>query len=164
MPYVWWNRRAEDPAIAQIVLSREPVMNAFNTEMAEQLIAVCRDIGNRADVRVVGVVSSNSKFFSTGADFKERNNMTDEQWKKQHKLFEEMFYSLNVLFSRGSPHADHRRDRRLLPCGRDGAGAELRSVGGLRRGHIRSSRGDMGDHAWRRRNAVVGEKNWRSPS
>ncbi|ADG05993.1 enoyl-CoA hydratase/isomerase family protein [Kyrpidia tusciae] len=97
MSYVRWIRRSEDPRIAQIVLSREPVMNAFNTEMAKELISACRDIQGCDDIRVVGLVSSDSRFFCTGADLKERNNMTDEQWRAQHKLFEEMFYTLADL-------------------------------------------------------------------
>lgn len=95
--YVRWVARAEDPTVAQIVLSREEVMNAFNTEMARQMVAVCREIADRDDIRVVGVTSARSRFFCTGADLKERDQMADEQWRAQHRLFEDMFYALADL-------------------------------------------------------------------
>ncbi len=97
MEYVYWERRSDHPQVAQIVLNREEVLNAFNTAMAEQLIEVCHELRELKDVRVVGVRSSNSKAFCTGADLKERNSLDDDQWLEQHRIFQNMFNSLAKL-------------------------------------------------------------------
>lgn len=83
--------------IAEIILQREEVLNAFNTEMAMELIEVCNEIVERGDVRVVAFRSSNARSFCTGADLKERNGMTDEAWREQHRLFEQMFHTIADL-------------------------------------------------------------------
>lgn len=97
MAYVTWTRRPENSYIAEISLQRAEVLNAFNTQMAVELIEVCKDIVQQGDIRVVGIRSSNPKAFCTGADLKERNGMTEEEWQQQHRLFEKMFYSLADL-------------------------------------------------------------------
>jgi enoyl-CoA hydratase/carnithine racemase len=97
MTYAVWRKRAENPAIAEILLQREEVLNAFNTEMARQIISICEEISRQPDIRVVGVRSTFPKAFCTGADLKERQGMTDEEWHAQHRIFESMFHSLADL-------------------------------------------------------------------
>lgn len=82
--------------IAEIVLDRPEARNAFHTEMAEQLLAVCRQI-QTSDTRVVLITSSNETSFCSGADLKERNHMTEQQWKQQHVLFRKMFNTIQEL-------------------------------------------------------------------
>ncbi|MDQ0189539.1 enoyl-CoA hydratase/isomerase family protein [Alicyclobacillus cycloheptanicus] len=97
MPHVTWSRREDNPFIAEIVMQREEVLNAFNTQMAAELIEICADITARGDVRVVGLRSSSPRSFCTGADLKERNGMTEQAWRDQHRLFEKMFYAIADL-------------------------------------------------------------------
>ena len=73
------------------------MLNAFNTAMAQEFIEVCREINTLKDVRVVGVCFSNANAFCTGADLKERNSLDDDQWLRQHQIFENMFHSLSDL-------------------------------------------------------------------
>lgn len=94
MAFVVWERREDYPSIAEIILDRSEVLNAFNTQMAKELIQVCEEVKSAEDIRVVGLKSSSSRAFCTGADLKERKGMTDEQWTEQHKLFEQMFHTL----------------------------------------------------------------------
>lgn len=97
MEYVYWERRPDHPQVAQIVLNRAAVLNAFNTAMAEEFIEVCHELKELKDVRVVGVRSSSSKAFCTGADLKERNGFDDDQWLEQHLTFQKMFNSIADL-------------------------------------------------------------------
>lgn len=97
MTHVSWSRRSEDAAIAEVIMQREHVLNAFDSQMARDLIAVFNEIVAKQDIRAVGLRSSSRKAFSTGADLKERDGMTEEQWTEQHDLFEEMFYTLADL-------------------------------------------------------------------
>lgn len=93
MAFVEWKRIGEKEAIAEIVLNRPEARNAFTSEMAEQILEICQTIA-KSDVRVVMITSSNEKSFCSGADLKERNNMTETEWKIQHKLFQQMFNSI----------------------------------------------------------------------
>ena len=97
MANVYWKRLPDHPHVAQIVLHREHVMNAFNTAMAEEFIEVCRELSETKDIRVVGVRSSSEKAFCTGADLKERNSLDDAQWREQHRVFQKMFHGLADL-------------------------------------------------------------------
>jgi enoyl-CoA hydratase len=96
MAFVELNRLGNDGMIAEIVLNRPEARNAFTTEMAQQIIEICQSIENR-DTRVVLIRSSNSKAFCAGADLKERNKMTESQWKQQHLLFQKMFNNIQDL-------------------------------------------------------------------
>lgn len=85
-----------DKNIVVIELNRPEARNAFTTHMATELLETFESI-SKSDARVVVLASTNSKAFCSGADLKERNGMTEEEWKEQHKLFEKMFYALADL-------------------------------------------------------------------
>lgn len=97
MHSVHWQRREDHPAIAEIFLQREEVLNAFHTEMAQEMIRACQELSKESGIRVVGLRSSTPKAFCTGADLKERNRLSEEEWHAQHRVFEEMFHSLADL-------------------------------------------------------------------
>lgn len=80
MAFVEWKRVGEAGTIAEIVLNRPEARNAFNSEMAEQILEICQTI-TKSDIRVVIITSSNEKSFCSGADLKERNNMTESEWR-----------------------------------------------------------------------------------
>ena len=50
--------------------------------MAEEILKICNEI-NHSDIRAVLITSSNEKSFCSGADLKERNGMTDTEWKNE---------------------------------------------------------------------------------
>jgi enoyl-CoA hydratase len=77
-------------------LNRPKERNAFTTHMATELLETFALI-SKSDARVVVLASTNSKAFCSGADLKERNGMTEQEWREQHKLFEKMFYALADL-------------------------------------------------------------------
>lgn len=77
--------------IVVVTLNRPERRNAFNTRMGEEL----RDLAasfyvDQEDVRCVILTGAGSKAFCAGADLKERDGMTDQQWKRQHAVFEQM--------------------------------------------------------------------------
>ena len=49
MVFVDWNRIGREQNIAEIVLNRPEARNAFNSEMAEQILEICQTI-DRSDV------------------------------------------------------------------------------------------------------------------
>ena len=67
-----------------ITFNRPDVSNAFNTEMAWELIQVFEDIAlKRHKTRVVVITGEGSKSFCAGGDLKERQGMTDENSELQ---------------------------------------------------------------------------------
>ena len=85
----------EEIGLALVTLNRPEVMNAFNTRMAHEIA----DFFSRANeegsgIRAVVLTGAGNRAFCAGADLKERNNMADAEWAKQHVVFERMFESI----------------------------------------------------------------------
>ena len=96
MQFIKTERLGKEGHIAHVILNRPEARNAFNTEMSRQLLETMKAVST-SGARVVLLGSSDRKAFCSGADLKERDGMTDEQWREQHKLFEETFYAIMDL-------------------------------------------------------------------
>lgn len=96
MAFVEYNLIGENKLIAEVILNRPESRNAFTSEMAIQILEIFQEIAV-SNARVVLISSSNSKSFCSGADLKERNNMTEVEWKNQHQLFQQMFNCVQDL-------------------------------------------------------------------
>ncbi|MBV9786027.1 MAG: enoyl-CoA hydratase/isomerase family protein [Acidisphaera sp.] len=81
--------------ILTVRLNRPQVANALNTQMGRDLLDVFSSLAvDPEGVRCVILTGSGEKVFCAGADLKERNGITDEQWLAQHALFERTFRSI----------------------------------------------------------------------
>jgi enoyl-CoA hydratase/carnithine racemase len=81
-----------------VTMNRPDVLNAFNTQMAREMIDFFTRAGTEdSGVRAVVLTGAGERAFCAGADLKERNNMSEEAWSRQHVVFETMFEA--VLFS-----------------------------------------------------------------
>jgi enoyl-CoA hydratase len=96
MAFARWERIGTNLTIGKIVLNRPEARNAFNTEMGKQIIDICEKI-SKSDVRVVLLTSSSSKAFCSGADLKERNGISEEEFHRHHEIFAEMFNAIADL-------------------------------------------------------------------
>jgi enoyl-CoA hydratase len=72
-------------------LDRPEVANAFNTRAALDLIDLFRSLQAPGDRRCVVITGAGERAFCAGADLKERDGMSDAQWRAQHETFERMF-------------------------------------------------------------------------
>ncbi len=70
-----------------VKLNRPEAMNALNTQMAKDLLAVFQEAAWQGDIWVVGLTSTSEKSFGVGADLKERKSMTAEQIMQQRIIF-----------------------------------------------------------------------------
>ncbi len=79
------------PHVQLVTLNRSEVSNAFNTQMAKDLITLFEGFSlDTGDVRALVLTGSGSRAFCAGGDLKERNGMSDAAWGTQHLLYERM--------------------------------------------------------------------------
>jgi enoyl-CoA hydratase/carnithine racemase len=89
--------QCEEPAphVLQVRLNRPAFANALNTQMGRDLHDLwMRLTENPGPVRCVVLTGAGDKVFCAGGDLKERNGMSTDQWRRQHELFERIFWTL----------------------------------------------------------------------
>ena len=84
-----------EDGLLQVTLNRPDVRNAINTQMGRDLRAIFTPLMFDAGaVRCAVITGAGDKAFCAGGDLKERNGMTDGEWRAQHAVFEEAFYAI----------------------------------------------------------------------
>ncbi len=74
-----------------ILLNRPEASNAFNTQMAKDLVDCFESLSlNPRGARAIVLSGAGEKAFCAGGDLKERKGMSDEDWGLQHLIFERM--------------------------------------------------------------------------
>ncbi len=87
----------ENPAalVLQVTLNRPEVSNAFNTQMASDLVDFFESLAmDPGDTRCVIITGAGDKSFCAGGDLKERDGMSNELWKRQHLVYERMIRAI----------------------------------------------------------------------
>ena len=78
------------PHVLLVTLNRPERRNAFNTQMGADLGQLFSSFYvDQEDVRCIVLTGAGDKAFCAGGDLKQRNEMTDEQWQRQHAVFEQ---------------------------------------------------------------------------
>jgi enoyl-CoA hydratase/carnithine racemase len=72
-------------------LDRPEVANAFDTRAALELCELFERVPAEQRYRCVVITGAGDRAFCAGADLKERNSLSDDQWRSQHETFERMF-------------------------------------------------------------------------
>ena len=83
--------------VAVLTLNRPHVLNAMSTEMGLRLEQVLDEVSERAQVRAVILTGAGERAFCAGGDLKQRMGMTQEQWVRQHRIFESAHHRLRWL-------------------------------------------------------------------
>lgn len=79
------------PSVLLATLNRPEVSNAFNTQMAQDLVELFEDLTMvRGPMRAVVLTGAGERAFCAGGDLKQRNGMSDEAWFAQHLVYERM--------------------------------------------------------------------------
>ncbi|QIL80747.1 enoyl-CoA hydratase [Diaphorobacter sp. HDW4A] len=86
--------RNASTGVALVTLNRPAVLNAFNTEMWQELWSLLRELAFDTSLRCVVFQGAGERAFSAGGDLKERNGMTDAQWAAQHQLIEDVLLAI----------------------------------------------------------------------
>jgi len=83
------------PDLLVVRLDRPEVANALNTQMGRDVAALFGGlILDPGEVRCVILTGAGEKAFCAGGDLKERDGMSDADWRRQHAIFEQAFYAV----------------------------------------------------------------------
>jgi enoyl-CoA hydratase len=77
--------------ISVVTLARPEVANAFDTAAALELCELFERLGAEQRWRCAVITGAGDKAFCAGADLKERDSLSEAQWREQHQTFERMF-------------------------------------------------------------------------
>jgi enoyl-CoA hydratase/carnithine racemase len=84
-----------DDRVMIVRLNRPNVSNALNTQMGRDLVRCFEDLAlEPGSVGCIVLTGAGNKAFCAGGDLKERRGMTDEEWTRQHVIFERMVRAL----------------------------------------------------------------------
>jgi len=79
-----------DDHVLLVMFDRPEVRNARNTQMGLDQMEVMRSLYvDQEGIRCVVLTGRGDKAFSAGGDLKERKTMTEEDWHRQHAVFEQ---------------------------------------------------------------------------
>lgn len=79
------------PRVLLVTLNRPEASNAFNTQMARDLITLFEGFSlDTGDIRAIVLTGAGSRAFCAGGDLKERHGMSDAAWGAQHLVYERM--------------------------------------------------------------------------
>ena len=81
--------------VLTVTLNRPETRNALNTQMGRDLREIFAPlVFQPGDSRCIIITGGGDKAFCAGGDLKERNGMTDAEWRAQHAIFEEAIYAI----------------------------------------------------------------------
>jgi len=80
--------------IRVLMLNRPAVLNAMNTQLLEEMHKAIRHLAYDENLRVLIISGAGQRAFSTGGDLKERKGMSNNAWRKQHQLAEEVLLAI----------------------------------------------------------------------
>jgi len=81
--------------VLQITINRPERRNAMNTQVGRDMLDVFSSLLlDPGDARTVILTGTGDKAFCAGGDLKERDGMTDQEWRLQHAIFEQTVYHL----------------------------------------------------------------------
>ncbi len=87
--------RQEGEHALVVTLNRPEVLNALNTLMGRETLDVwTRLTAEPGSIRCVVLTGAGNRAFCSGGDLKEREGMTDAEWRSQHEIFERSFMAL----------------------------------------------------------------------
>jgi enoyl-CoA hydratase/carnithine racemase len=85
---------APDDGIWVLTLNRPEVLNAMNTRLLEEMHEAIHQLAYEENLRVLIITGAGQRAFSAGGDLKERKGMSNNAWRRQHQLAEEVLLAI----------------------------------------------------------------------
>ncbi|MDH3582017.1 MAG: enoyl-CoA hydratase-related protein [Hyphomicrobiales bacterium] len=84
-----------EPKITVVIMNRPQALNAMNTQMMRELRDVFQEFYVAPSLaNCIVLTGAGDRGFCSGADLKERDGMSDETWKSQHAIVEQMIRNI----------------------------------------------------------------------
>ena len=84
-----------EPGLLVVTLNRPALRNAINTQMGRDLRELFVPLKfTPGALRCIVLTGAGDKAFCSGGDLKERQGMSDDDWRLQHAIFEEAVYAV----------------------------------------------------------------------
>jgi enoyl-CoA hydratase/carnithine racemase len=83
--------------VAEVVMNRPDALNALSTDQVRRLGDTARKLAADDQVSVVIISSALQRAFCVGADLKERRGVSNDDLRRQRRVFQEEFYDLRAL-------------------------------------------------------------------
>lgn len=84
-----------EPGLMVVTLNRPALRNAINTQMGRDLRELFVPLKfTPGALRCIVLTGAGDKAFCAGGDLKERQGMSDDDWRLQHAIFEEAVYAV----------------------------------------------------------------------
>lgn len=84
-----------EPKITVVIMNRPHALNAMNTQMMCELRDVFQEFYvDPSAANCIILTGAGERGFCSGADLKERDGMTDETWKRQHAIVEQLIRNI----------------------------------------------------------------------
>jgi enoyl-CoA hydratase/carnithine racemase len=83
--------------VGRITLNRPAALNAISVQLARDLTSVCDEISSREDVWVAVLSAAGDRAFSVGADLKERQGLSTDEWRRHRKTLLRAFHTLGSM-------------------------------------------------------------------
>jgi enoyl-CoA hydratase/carnithine racemase len=85
----------EGAHVLVVTLNRPEVLNAISTQMSREWLELFNGLAaDPGETRCIVLTGAGERAFCAGADLKERDGMSVENWRTQHALFEQAFVAL----------------------------------------------------------------------
>jgi len=85
----------QDDHLLLVTLNRPDALNALNTQMGLDLVDLFESIAMcPGGLRCIVLTGSGARGFCAGGDLKQREGMSNEEWRAQHVIFERMVRAL----------------------------------------------------------------------
>jgi enoyl-CoA hydratase/carnithine racemase len=93
--YVTVRLEIADDGVGVLTLDRPEALNALNTQMMGELRDIFQDLYVHPErARCLVLTGAGNRGFCTGADLKERRGMSDDDWRRQHAVLEQMMRAM----------------------------------------------------------------------
>ena len=83
--------------VAEVVMNRPDVLNALSTDQVRRLGETARKLAGDDQVSVVIISSALERAFCVGADLKERRGVSNDDLRRQRRVFQQAFDELRAL-------------------------------------------------------------------
>ncbi len=76
------------PGVVLLTLNRPHVLNAINSELGREILDFfANQLPEDDEARTLVITGAGERAFGVGADLKERQGMSDRDWRRQHEMF-----------------------------------------------------------------------------